>query len=58
MPDPTACPRTAGITCPHCHMPPSEDCPLADAPSWAVTAPIGSVAGTCDPDDGVCEACQ
>ena len=58
------CPRTTdpqnGV-CALCGVPRQDNCPLTD-PAMAGPSgpPAGGVIGlgTCDPDDGVCEACQ
>ena len=56
------CPRTTDPTAPFCDLcgaSVSTPCLIdADAPSPFAGPAIGAVSGTCDPDDGVCEACQ
>jgi len=51
------CPRVAATACPFCGEPAEAPCPLA-APAPFDGPAIGAVAGTCDPGEGVCEACQ
>jgi hypothetical protein len=53
---PTACPRTT-TSCPLCGEPPGTPCPL-DAPKPFAGPAIGAVQETCDPGDGVYEACR
>lgn len=51
------CPRQPGAPCSFCGEPATADCPL-DAPAPFEGSAIGATLGTCNPDDGVCEACQ
>ena len=59
-----------GLTCPRTTDPQAAFCDLCGAawgnpylidpatPGPFAGPPIGAVSGTCDPADGVCEACQ
>lgn len=57
------CPRKPGdAACPFCERACGEPCPMDDVDPALLdpTKAIGAVtpATTCDPDEGVCEACQ
>jgi hypothetical protein len=60
----TECPRfgyeALREPCQHCGATESELCPLADmTPGLLTGAPVtAGTAAICNPDDGVCEACQ
>lgn len=63
MADPTSCQHITGARfCPYCgHDAMEGPCPLEgmDTALLDPTKAIGAVTGaTCNPDDGVCEACQ
>ena len=45
-------------SCPFCEASPADPCPLNEVVTLYGDAVTAGVPAFCDPDDGVCEACQ